>query len=447
MLKCVLSIFIGVVIVCGVPSSGLALTNEEVFSQFQFNFITPGARASALGGAFIGLADDATAVEANPAGLTILTVPEVSVEFKHFAYKTKQIYQNLPLTANLYPGTDIYRTEIVRKEFGNSVESASFLSVVYPYKRLVFSLYRQELVHYKSSFRTSSVPIAIPETDQSFFPTDASIELSVVNYGIGFAVQLFKGFSLAISPRWSEMEMRSHTTRFDPDPTSPYPIPTDFSDDELVNSSGIDDGDSQLCFNAGLLWQVHPKVSIGAVYKNGAAFTVTETYFGLLPIEYDPDVTEFTLNVPDSLGVGIAFRTTDFLTLTLDVIHIRYEDLLEDFDILAYHNIHTPENFSIDNATEVHFGLEYIVPYGEQFLALRAGIYNEPDHTIRFTGTTGNSLADIVGREVFPGGAEDNQIHLTGGLGVVIRDLFQIDLAANFADKQTQLGISVVYRF
>jgi hypothetical protein len=38
-----------------------------------FRFNNPGARANAMGGAFIGLADDATAAYTNPAGLTILT--------------------------------------------------------------------------------------------------------------------------------------------------------------------------------------------------------------------------------------------------------------------------------------------------------------------------------------------------------------------------------------
>lgn len=46
----------------------LALTDEEVYRTLNFNFITPGARALGFGGAFIALADDATAAEANPAG-------------------------------------------------------------------------------------------------------------------------------------------------------------------------------------------------------------------------------------------------------------------------------------------------------------------------------------------------------------------------------------------
>src|SRR5262245_47064599 len=52
----------------------------------QFSFAPPGARSLAMGASFIGLADDATASESNPAGLTILTKPEISgqVRFSSF---------------------------------------------------------------------------------------------------------------------------------------------------------------------------------------------------------------------------------------------------------------------------------------------------------------------------------------------------------------------------
>ena len=43
-----------------------AQTNEEVWSQFQWNFSTPGARANAMGQAFIGVADDASQSRGKP---------------------------------------------------------------------------------------------------------------------------------------------------------------------------------------------------------------------------------------------------------------------------------------------------------------------------------------------------------------------------------------------
>ena len=44
-------------------------TDIESLSGLQFNFGNPGARSLGMGGAFLGLADDASAAEANPAAL------------------------------------------------------------------------------------------------------------------------------------------------------------------------------------------------------------------------------------------------------------------------------------------------------------------------------------------------------------------------------------------
>ncbi len=58
----------------------IVLCTGSLFAQTNdFNITGAGARAEGFGGAFIGLADDATAVVWNPAGLTQLERPEVSV--------------------------------------------------------------------------------------------------------------------------------------------------------------------------------------------------------------------------------------------------------------------------------------------------------------------------------------------------------------------------------
>src|SRR5256714_13717995 len=59
-------------------------TDIEALSGLQFQFGNPGARSLGMGGAFLGLADDASAAEANPAGLTILRRPEISVEARNY---------------------------------------------------------------------------------------------------------------------------------------------------------------------------------------------------------------------------------------------------------------------------------------------------------------------------------------------------------------------------
>src|SRR3982750_3671079 len=77
-------------------------TDIESVSGLQFNFGNPGARSLGMGGAFLGLADDASAAEPNPAGLTILRKPEISVEGRNY------VQDQVLTTSGTYP--DIART-------------------------------------------------------------------------------------------------------------------------------------------------------------------------------------------------------------------------------------------------------------------------------------------------------------------------------------------------
>src|SRR6201982_695864 len=77
-------------------------TDIESLSGLQFNFGNPGARSLGMGGAFIGLADDASAAEANPAGLTILRKKEFSVEARNY------LEQQMLTTSGTFP--DVQRT-------------------------------------------------------------------------------------------------------------------------------------------------------------------------------------------------------------------------------------------------------------------------------------------------------------------------------------------------
>jgi hypothetical protein len=66
-------LFVGLLAPAGV-------SGQETIVPLQLSFSDPGARSMGFGGAFVALADDATAAFANPAGLVQLLRPEVSVE-------------------------------------------------------------------------------------------------------------------------------------------------------------------------------------------------------------------------------------------------------------------------------------------------------------------------------------------------------------------------------
>ena len=75
----------------GTSSVAWAQVDDEIFSAVQFNFSSPGARSLGLGGAFIGLANDATAAVTNPAGLTVLESQQVAVEGRSFDFSSRYV--------------------------------------------------------------------------------------------------------------------------------------------------------------------------------------------------------------------------------------------------------------------------------------------------------------------------------------------------------------------
>src|ERR1043166_6853954 len=105
----------------------------EALSGLQFNFGNPGARSLGMGGAFLGLADDASAAEANPAGLTILRKPEISIEIRNY------VEQQTFTTTGEFP-------DITRTDFNHYSQRApiTFASAVFPYKNATFGAYYHE---------------------------------------------------------------------------------------------------------------------------------------------------------------------------------------------------------------------------------------------------------------------------------------------------------------
>ena len=123
------------VALCAVIAAPLAAQNTDIesLSGLQFNFGNPGARSLGMGGAFLGRADDASAAEANPAGLTILRKPEISVEARNY------VEQQLFTTTGTYPN-------VVRTPFTHYSDrvSVSFASIVYPIKSFTVGMYFHE---------------------------------------------------------------------------------------------------------------------------------------------------------------------------------------------------------------------------------------------------------------------------------------------------------------
>ncbi|MET0552459.1 MAG: outer membrane protein transport protein [Vicinamibacteria bacterium] len=374
-----------------------------------FNFAPPGARSLAMGASFVGLADDATASEANPAGLTVLTRPEVSGHLR-----TSSFDNTLPDTV-LGSG---FQT------FDESATSPSFFSVVYPWKSAAVSGYYQRAANYRQDATFEGryrVPeffnILVNEVNATY------TQLEVENVGVSLAYKVSPQVSVGASVRRTQMLLYAEEN-------------VDFTYPEIAGlrnslAAAVDDTQTKVTFNAGVLFSPDPKLSLGAVYKRGADFGFAASVSSLCtPGPCGPDApggqVPVTLSVPHSFGAGAAFRPTERFTIAADVMRITYSDLSAAGSLAAEFGEGGGE--SIEDATEFHLGAEYALPLGSKVVALRAGFYTDPDH---------DGLA----------GVDSGQVHLTFGGGVVLGNRVQIDAAANLADTVSEGLLSFVVRF
>src|SRR5512134_3950359 len=119
-LACVALALLAVGLLSG--SKAWSITDEELFRDFRFNFINPGARALGMGGAFVPISDDSTAALSNPAGLVWLKRPEFFQEFRVQTTESSETTDSIPLTGAGVAG-DIVSTTKPRNSFSPSFVS------------------------------------------------------------------------------------------------------------------------------------------------------------------------------------------------------------------------------------------------------------------------------------------------------------------------------------
>ncbi|MFZ1983191.1 MAG: outer membrane protein transport protein [Desulfatitalea sp.] len=334
-----------------------------------------GARAMGMGGAFIAVADDATAASWNPAGLIQLEKPELSIvgAFDH---------RSSSFSSQSHPEIDGTATD--------DITSLNYFSAALPfhwYKNLVVSANYQRLYDFNQTF-SHDLTITSPELtldrqtsfDQSGF---------VGALGLAGAVELTPTLSAGLTLNvWSDQlgwnngwQSRYHARTSGTMAGLPITNVTTI-EEEYEKFRGIN-------FNLGLLWETDWG-TLGAVIKTPFRATLvhhfdfssaTEGEPPSAPIDIDEEVS---LRMPLSYGIGWSKRFADRTTLSLDVTRIHWEDYKltdsqgNDFSPIDGRPI---SQSNIAPTIHVRAGYEYVIPLPAKALALalRAGLFYDPE--------------------------------------------------------------------
>jgi len=442
---------LALVAVAATPARGQS--NDEIQSALQWNLSTPGARSLALGGAFLALADDATAAYANPAGLAQLQRPELSVEGRSWDFTSRFADRgHQPATGVTGIGVDTVDGLQLADRHDRSA-GVSFASYVQGGRRGAWALYRHQVADFEASL-VSHGPFAGPrDAPARAVPARSRLGLTIESWGAAAALRPRAELSLGLALSWQRFRLRSHTDRFDRRERTGDPIvdgltggffgPADFLPENVLNVQTLEGTDDDLTGSLGVLWRPVTAWSFGAVYRRGGDFGF-EARFVQGPAGDDPGAVEPSVggagvfHAPDSYGAGVAWRPRDDLVIAFDWDRVRYSMLADDLVNVLLAGRGEERFFTIADADELHLGAEYQAVAWRVPVAFRLGAWRDPDHRLRYGGR------NPVLRARFAAG--EDQLHWSGGLGVVLGRA-QVDVALDASDLVDTLSLSTVARF
>jgi long-subunit fatty acid transport protein len=421
-----------------VPGTAAA---QDAPATFEFSFSNPGARSLGLGGAFVALADDATAAFANPAGLVQLLRPEISIEGRRWEFSTP--YTTGGRASGAPTGIGIDTVPYVRTETSNEVATdLSFLSFVYPGKRWSVAVYRHQLAKFPLRTELNGLFADAIEGGTRREPDQLrSTELDLASTSLSGAWQLTETLSLGLGVAFFEGTVVSVGSAYlvDEFPATFFERNSFLPERRHTTSSFEIDG-TDWGINVGALWSFAKRWRLGGVFRQGPEFSyIIENVAG--PANEEPEgtildsLTGRKLAFPDVYGLGVSYRSSSgSVTVGFEWDRVEYSSILES---LASRLVDITD-VVIEDANELHLGIEYVFLQSNPLLAVRAGGWLDPDHRFRFEGD------DATTRALFPPG--EDTVHLAVGFGLAFKDL-QVDVGFDAADNVSTASVSAIYSF
>jgi hypothetical protein len=407
------------------PHGAAAQTSLQI--PLQFDFVDPGAKSLALAGAFAGVADDATASYANPAGLTFLEDAEVSAELRGFRVTTP--FMSGGRLSGTVSGIGI--DTVAGPSFSDSIGShvgLGYLSLVYPHpsRQWVIAGYRHELARIDQGFESSGVFQQDPAefTSRRDLQQDVQRTIAITGYGATAAFKATRTLSVGGGIAVYRFSIDSQVDRYLSDGFFGPVNKQSLSHDTVQRGD-----DTAIAPTIGTVFD-RGSYRLGAVFRAGPSFRYDTVGGGLEDLG-----TRF--RVPHTLAAGASKRTAAGLLFAAEVTRIWYSRLRQDF-VTSQAQGEGP-SFTIDDSTEVHASVQYPLRRASgPPIRLRVGTWYDPDHSVKFTPaeapvTVSDRLFDERLSVALSKGA--GQLHLAGGVGMTLSERLELNAAFDVSSR------------
>lgn len=426
-----------------------AAAQTSVQIPLQIDFINPGAKSLAIGGAFVGIADDATAGFANPAGLRELNRPEVSVEVRGRAFDSLFLERGRLSGIVSNEGTDVIQGAVFAESRDSHV-GISYLAAVYASSRRRWAIagFRHELARVDQTFFSQGVFQQDPAelTSRRDSPQEGIRQIAITSYSAAGAVELTPHVAIGGTLGVYTFDLDSQFRRFDVDGFLGPPILTT----ELGRSSQIG-SDVAVAPSAGIRaclkrCEARDTMSVrgGLVYRHGPTFAF-DTQDG-------PNVRSGRFRVPHVLVGGAALEVPQQgrrLLFTVDVGWIGYSRLLDDFVTDQAVAAGVESNVFIDDGVEVHAGFQYTAEGLRWLPRFRAGIWSDPDHSVNYRATEVADSADSRLRDERLSvalSAGERTWHYAGGMGLTLAPRVEWNVGVDIASRASTVSTSLIVK-
>jgi len=376
-------------------SSAWSQITQAVEISSSPNPVGSGARALGMGGAFIGVADDATAASWNPAGLIQLETPEISFVASYNSRREDTTYKAFPEASG---PQDISTIDI------------NYFSAAYPFaalgRNMIVSFnYQQQYdfnkkVQYAYNVTEASAPPLSMNQNVDYRQQGAFKSISPA-MAIQLTPEIFLGMTFNIwyqglyKNKWDTNYRSEGSGTFGGFPfNSQTYIDESYTMDGLYINSLNPAAWQNFNFNLGLMWNFSRNFTLGAVFKSPFEARLTHDYYYEFTIIFPTSPGSNTHNVfrqsetvildmPMSYGLGLAYRLSDVFTMDLDIYQTRWSDyVLHD----AADNKTSPisgkpkSESDIDNTVQLRLGMEYLYMVRHKYIfPARIGVFYDPE--------------------------------------------------------------------
>jgi long-chain fatty acid transport protein len=413
-----------------------AQSSAEGNAGLAFNFGSPGARSLGLGGAFVAIADDATAAYTNPAGLTNIGRPELSLEGRVVTYTN--IFAESGHGFGPASGIGFDDVDGIREgRLDDRRQGMSFASFVFPSDRWTLAIHRHELMNFRASTKTMGIffDATFPGATETsrMLPSTARTDVTIDSYGGTVAVKLHDRISVGASLVRQQFNLRSSTVRY----LSPFFGAPEY-ERPFVEHEELGH-DTDIAFTVGALLRPSNRLRVGLVYQQGSEFDVEVVTRSSVVEGEERQNGKF--HVPTVFRAGAAYELDAYTTVSVQADFIAYSRLVTGF--VPIHG--EKDHYAVDDGVELRIGVErmfaneWLVRATRFPVVIALGAWRDPDHRIRYTET-----ADLQSLLFRRGEAE---YHYSAGAGLSIGRRTAFNVAYDYSSRQRTFSLSGVTRF